>query len=159
MSPGNIFQVAKDWRDYKAAFYFLYRTTGGSATTVCVLELLEENTKGEVQTGSKAMFVEEHSAMKLLASPRSGDDNDFLVAGGPLVSEWSRLKKKGAARAARRRRRLRRRRPRQRRLRRRTLRQRRLRGTRICVSSAALHCSPDCLIARTLPMRGLSQTV
>ena len=95
VSPGNIFQVAKDWHDYKAAFYFLYRTTGGSATAVCVLELLEKNTKGEVQTGSKAMFVEEYSAMKLLSSPRSCDDNDFVVAGGPLVSEWSQLKKKG----------------------------------------------------------------
>ena len=95
LSPGNIFQVAKDWHDYKAAFYFLYRCTGGSATAVCVLELLEKNTKGEVQTGSKAMFVEEYSAMKLLSSPRSCDDNDFVVAGGPLVSEWSQLKKKG----------------------------------------------------------------
>ena len=57
VSPGNIFQVAKDWHDYKAAFYFLYRSTGDSATAVCVLELLEENTKGEVQTGSKARFV------------------------------------------------------------------------------------------------------
>jgi hypothetical protein len=95
VSPGNIFQVAKDWHDYKGAFYFLYRPTGGSATAVCVLELLEKNTKGEVQTGSKAMFVEEYSAMKLLASPRSCDDNGFVVAGGPLVSEWSQLKKKG----------------------------------------------------------------
>ena len=33
--------------------------------------------------------------MKLLSSPRSCDDNDFVVAGGPLVSEWSQLKKKG----------------------------------------------------------------
>ena len=50
---------------------------------MCVLEPLEKNTKGEVQAGSKAMFVEEYSAMKLLASPRSGDDNNFVVAGGP----------------------------------------------------------------------------
>ena len=33
--------------------------------------------------------------MKLLSSPRSCDDNDFVVAGGPLVSEWPQLKKKG----------------------------------------------------------------
>ena len=43
VSPDNIFQVDKDWHDYKAAFYFLCRSTGGSATAaVCVLELLEE---------------------------------------------------------------------------------------------------------------------
>ena len=95
VSPGSIYQVAKDWHDYKAAFYFLYRPTGGSAVAVCVFKLLEKSTAGKEQDGSKEPFVVEFSPMKLLTSPALERDDDFVLAGGPLVKEWSVTKKQG----------------------------------------------------------------
>jgi len=85
VSPGMIFSVVKDWNDFKASFYFLYRPTGGAAVAVCVFKLLEKSTAGKEQDGSKEPFVVEFSPMKLLTSPALERDDDFVLAGGPLV--------------------------------------------------------------------------